>query len=38
MLEYFVFTYEHWKIKPVEIVLKRGQGEISKKDGGDESN
>jgi hypothetical protein len=34
---YSVFIYENWRVKPVEVVLKRGKGK-RENDGGGKSN
>jgi hypothetical protein len=34
---YFVFVYENRTVKPIEIVLKKGEGEVRENDGGGES-
>jgi hypothetical protein len=38
MMEAFCIQIENRMMKPVEIVLKRGGGDMREKDGGDESN
>jgi hypothetical protein len=35
---HFVFKYENRKMKPVEIVLRRGRWRVRENDGGGESN